>query len=380
MGTLRLLLAFLVVIAHTRPIYGFVGMGGSKAVIAFYVISGFYMHLVLSTKYAGDPIAFYGNRLLRLIPAYWAVVAVLFFVSATLGCTPVDGCVAWRATSQAIDGSVASWFALIPNLFIIGSDILRQFFFDTQIGKLFPWYLGVPETSQTRGAYNFLLVPQMWSVGNEMLFYLAAPWIARLRSLLFIGVVVLAGVLYTQSDGLGLQWEHLMPQRNLVFFVLGMAGYRGMWLIPKLPGSMILMLALVPFIYVFLFPPSGSLTTQNSILIWTLYALSIPVLFTLSGYWRVDRWLGELSYPIYVCHHLFTTVTNTQFGEASAIVAFVLSGALAVVILFCVERPVTKLRDLVKARARDRSKRVFECNRTSSSSAHLIGSSGRIRQ
>jgi peptidoglycan/LPS O-acetylase OafA/YrhL len=351
-GTLRLLLAFAVVIAHSRPLYGFGGIGGSGAVMAFYVISGFYMHLVLSTSYAGRPIAFYSNRLLRLIPAYWAVLALMFFVPAIFGHTGLFGYVAWSAMSQATDGSPASWFAAIPNLFIIGSDILRQFLFDTTTGELFPWHLGFVETNETRGAYNFLLVRQMWSVGNELLFYLAAPWIARLRNPIFIGVLAVAALMFFQAFGFNLAWTHLLPNYNFIFFVLGMAAYRGMGLITKLPGLMIWTLAIIPFAYFLFFPPLSTLTAQNLMLIWLPYSFTIPTLFTLSRDWRLDRWLGELSYPIYVCHHMFTTVTNAWFGESSAIVAFVLSAALAVVIVFFVERPVMNIRNLVKSRAR----------------------------
>ena len=52
MGLLRLWLAFSVVLMHSHSFYGFTGIGG-YAVPAFFVMSGFYMNLILTTKYRG---------------------------------------------------------------------------------------------------------------------------------------------------------------------------------------------------------------------------------------------------------------------------------------------------------------------------------------
>ena len=50
MGIIRFLLAISVVIAHTSSVYGFKLVGGQIAVQAFYMISGFYMTLILNEK------------------------------------------------------------------------------------------------------------------------------------------------------------------------------------------------------------------------------------------------------------------------------------------------------------------------------------------
>ena len=64
MGILRFILALAVVFVHTGHIYGsdFYGtrlMGGVVAVQAFYIISGFYMALILNTKYVGPELIEY---------------------------------------------------------------------------------------------------------------------------------------------------------------------------------------------------------------------------------------------------------------------------------------------------------------------------------
>ena len=70
MGVLRLWLAIAVVLEHTSPWKGILAqpLNGNLAVSAFYVISGFYIQLLISDKYAGQPNwirNFYASRALR---------------------------------------------------------------------------------------------------------------------------------------------------------------------------------------------------------------------------------------------------------------------------------------------------------------------------
>ena len=84
MGILRLLLAISVVLAHSSPLFGITSVGGALAVQAFYIISGFYMSLILNEKYTGGNNSYYlfiSNRLLRLYPIYWVVLVsqIIFY-------------------------------------------------------------------------------------------------------------------------------------------------------------------------------------------------------------------------------------------------------------------------------------------------------------
>jgi len=77
-GIIRLLLAAAVVFGHSSPIFGQTLGGGVFAVDCFFVISGFYMAMVLQKRYLRLPTrqwrTFMGARLLRLMPVYLAVV------------------------------------------------------------------------------------------------------------------------------------------------------------------------------------------------------------------------------------------------------------------------------------------------------------------
>src|SRR5262245_14387299 len=62
MGLVRVALAMAVLLGHL-PVASFKFMGGGLAVQSFFIVSGFYMALVLSGKYR-DVGLFYSNRLL----------------------------------------------------------------------------------------------------------------------------------------------------------------------------------------------------------------------------------------------------------------------------------------------------------------------------
>src|SRR5262245_48480055 len=74
MGMVRVALAMAVVLWHL-PLPSYKFLSGGLAVQAFFIISGFYMALVLNGKYK-DVGLFYSNRLLRLFPTYFVMVAL----------------------------------------------------------------------------------------------------------------------------------------------------------------------------------------------------------------------------------------------------------------------------------------------------------------
>jgi peptidoglycan/LPS O-acetylase OafA/YrhL len=85
MGLIRVLLALAVVDFHavrfaSSPHFlNLPWINGGVAVQSFFVISGFYMALILSGKYAGRGVfVFYRARFLRLYPAYWIVAIATY--------------------------------------------------------------------------------------------------------------------------------------------------------------------------------------------------------------------------------------------------------------------------------------------------------------
>jgi peptidoglycan/LPS O-acetylase OafA/YrhL len=127
MGMLRLLLAISVVIAHTDSLFGMKLIGGELAVKIFFIISGFYMSLVLDGKYSGrnNYWLFIKNRCLRLFPMYWFVLLLTFMLSIVSYYILGD----WGKLSQyAIYFEVMDFstvlFLMLSNILLLGQDVV----------------------------------------------------------------------------------------------------------------------------------------------------------------------------------------------------------------------------------------------------------------
>jgi peptidoglycan/LPS O-acetylase OafA/YrhL len=121
MGILRFLLALAVIASHANgigiplphekpyPSWAIFMVDGRQAVALFFIISGFYMAMVLNTKYQNSTLKFYGNRFLRLWPTY-----IIILVLACIF-TPVGGNIL-KATSEC--GFFVKSYVWLSNIFI----------------------------------------------------------------------------------------------------------------------------------------------------------------------------------------------------------------------------------------------------------------------
>lgn len=361
MGTFRLLLAFAVVISHTRPLFGFVGIGGN-AVPAFFIISGFYMDLVLSTTYrgGGGTRLFYGNRLLRIFPTYWAVL-LIFGIAALLpgfgiGFLQNIAFLAHNSVTAAIDGGAPAAWAAIPNLFAIGSDILRLFA-PTPHGLtvLSPEMYARGDVAMDR----YLILPPVWSLGVELICYAFSPIFARLRFrwllVLFIAFVVIQEWTSTLT---WILWRNLPFWYNVAYFLLGMLARRLMAVRVVLPRSVIYLAATLPFALWACYGEIVQALTNMTISVgwgayllgivllwamWAAYSLGIVTLFSLTSRSTLDRHLGNLSYPVYLVHWLFAWPA-VAFGSAQPVVAIVVSCTVAWCLTKVIDDPIEKIR------------------------------------
>jgi peptidoglycan/LPS O-acetylase OafA/YrhL len=116
MGLLRFILAIGVVFSHTGMAWGFTTLGGSIAVQAFYIISGFYIALILNEKYIDQNNSyklFITNRFLRIYPIYWLVLLLTVLSAFALA--------QWGKSQQIISYSM---FQKYSDNMSIGSSIL----------------------------------------------------------------------------------------------------------------------------------------------------------------------------------------------------------------------------------------------------------------
>lgn len=143
MGILRFLLAISVVIAHSSSIFGFDLVGGQIAVQAFFIISGFYMTLILNEKYIGANHSyrlFISNRTLRLYPVYWVVFLLTVFYSGYIYFSS-DGLKYGNFhpyVTYIKDLNITSiLFLILTNIFLFFQDIVMFLGVDLETGSLF---------------------------------------------------------------------------------------------------------------------------------------------------------------------------------------------------------------------------------------------------
>lgn len=311
MGILRFLLAITVVIGHTSPILGFTFVGAQLAVQTFYIISGFYMALILNEKYVGANGSyklFLTNRLLRLYPIYWTVLLCTIAYSLMLY-IHTDGRDYGRLNMYIRYchdiGPLSFLYLAFTNIFLFLQDTIMFLGLDTKSGHLF-------FTSNFRNSqpmlYQFMLIPQAWTIGVEIAFYLIAPFIARRKLSVIVPLILLSLLLrIALYFGAGLQhdpWTYRFFPTEMVFFFLGIAAYHLYKKIQTLEISAhylkLIWLGIVSFTVCYHLFSSAYLAYLYLI----VFFLSLPFVFMLTKKWKMDAFIGELSYPIYISHIL----------------------------------------------------------------------------
>lgn len=356
MGLVRFLLAVTVVINHTGPLYGLVFTDAYMAIKVFFIISGFYMALILSEKYTGPNRCrlFYTNRFLRLFPVYWVVLGVSLAVSLAfkfgLHTSLLLG--PWQTWLHHL--SPATVAALIgANLGILGQDVLFFTHLDPATGTL---SLAWDALYRATPGWFFLLIPQAWTISLELVFYMLAPWLVR-RSNAFL-VTVIAGSLALRSfvyleDFPFDPWKQRFFPVECGFFLCGILSYRlyarlKTVAIPRRVHLTVAGLYLASILgYQFLPGAKG-----KEFYLYAATMASIPFLFLLTKKIRFDRAIGELSYPIYISHWTVIMVAEYFLGKKHLPVV-----ALAATILFClalnrlVADPIERFRQVRVRRA-----------------------------
>lgn len=309
MGLLRFLLACAVVLGHA-PGWGMPPDTISKgfilpyyAVQAFFVISGFYMALI-HEKYSGHKMVFYVNRYSRLIVSYWIVATITF------------------AASNYIDfpqyrGGGAPIIPLVANLTLFGADSVQ---FLNQVG--------------------WILVPQGWSLGTEIWFYLLVPFIAPRKRviLILLAASLLTRMLIVNSELPFFPWQQRFFPAELMFFLVGMLSFRfknylGRW-------------AVIAAIFLTTFGGHwvSSYGVWISLTLAAVLFVLLPSVFAATKDSKADRLIGEFCYPIYLWHiFLGTFLTSAQISSNAWYLLF-LTILFSIPLVFLVEKPMESWR------------------------------------
>jgi peptidoglycan/LPS O-acetylase OafA/YrhL len=360
MGVLRFLLATCVIAAHARStILGLPLMASGLAVRTFFMISGFYMTLILSSKYRADRKGgkwlFISNRFLRIYPSYLVVlgVSVLFLVAGSLRLhAPVDRvrywADAWHGQHYGAMGLI-----LLSQVSIFGLDVIPMFDFSAAHG--YGWAGAWGGTGET--AWRFTILPPAWSISVELMFYLLAPLICFARRWMQMALVAasMLGALAVwkwMPGTLADMLTYYFFPFQLGYLVLGVLSFH--LLHPLFEAKRIhvgwSLAVLPPFAATILF--SGWLPS------WLVEGLSlglgffaVPLLFNLTRRIKVDRFIGDLSYPMYLSHIPCKWILLAGLGVTRREAAIVpcwelllLTTMAGVMLLWLVDYPVDRWR------------------------------------
>ncbi|WP_345985250.1 acyltransferase [Sulfurimonas sp. HSL-1656] len=354
-GFLRLFLAISVVVAHAGPLMGYTFIGGVASVQIFFIISGFYMTLVLNKKYVGvrSNYLFFSNRFLRLFPIY-IIVLLLSLLASLLSGTLFGKWVFLKAYVNYFDviNGYTFLYLIATNILIFGQDVVMFMGFDPLTGAMFfteNFKNSIPQM------HSFLIIPQAWSIGVELLFYLVAPFLLRkkLRYILIflIASLFLRGVIYYCLDWMNDPWLYRFFPTELALFLLGSISFHFYEYLTNNQKWIGLQNYFI-FSYLLLILSYPLISTETIDLIqiknWTLYICTvvvIPYLFTATKSSKIDNFIGELSYPVYLIHVLMIFMLRALKLEASLVpFAVVLSVIGGIVLVKYIDMPIEKYR------------------------------------
>lgn len=362
MGTVRFVLAMLVVYFHVQGAryFGVPLPDGRIAVQMFYVISGFYMALILNEKYrtADTNLVFYTNRFLRLWPPIFIVSililtkfvlldqVLLFGVQQDLG--------EFMAYLRSLDPLTLAYLAF-TNLFVFGQDLLWFVRIEPGNGLSYaPFVL-----SEAHNGSSFSLNHVLFTVAIEASFYLVSPFIVRRSVLLAFALFVLGGIYHVLAWVGGLDrtiWSYHFFLSAAYFYFLGVCAYHlyvfvrdrdltpaRLRHVPMLePGLYVAVLGVALLVWAYLPRPSMTMAL--------LLAALIPLLFLRTRRSVVDRFVGELSFGIYLTHYPLYLLLGQYFGPRQTAVLTAMGAIGGAMLLYVlVERPLDRWR---QARAR----------------------------
>lgn len=358
MGILRFLLAISVVIAHSTAIFGVQLVGGEVAVQTFYIISGFYMGLILTEKYVGKNSSytlFITNRLLRLYPIYWTVflLSVLLSLVAYVKGGPEGSGKITAFANLLHDGGVKGIFIFLwagfSNIFLFFQDWFVFLGLDTAHNIYFVkdfHHAPLP-------LFSFVFLPQAWTVGVEITFYLIAPFLAKRNTrslfiLLACSIFIRVGLYFTgcYKD----PWSYRFFPSECAFFIIGILAYRFFkW--QKANAELRFGFVRKYALYIMLIATVSyqwlSVFAITRFLYPLLIAVLIPFLFEKFSRSKWDNWIGDLSYPIYISHITLYIILQKGLKTHSiynGILLVIISVVAAILLNRFVSKPIEKYR------------------------------------
>jgi peptidoglycan/LPS O-acetylase OafA/YrhL len=352
-GLLRTLLALSVVFDHAAPAEGML-VGGQIAVQCFYIMSGFLISYILVERRSYASIgAFYVNRYLRLYPIYF-VVAILSLVAILA--THSTGFVG------IYEAAPPSAIALLvfANAFLFGMDWVM---FCGVMNQKLVFVTNFSESDVP--LYQGQIIHPAWTLGVELTFYLVAPFILPRRRLIWLLLFLSVALrIYFLHLGFGSRdpWTYRFFPTELALFLIGALAHqvllptyrkfssRGQTLAANWATVFLIGLCvgywLIPLDAIY-----------KRLFLYLVFGCLVPLTFIFQQRHRFDGWIGDLSYPIYICHTLVLWFCNFVFRHVRiqdermlGVACAVLSVAFATCLNWGVAHPFERIRSKLRAR------------------------------
>ena len=352
MGIIRFLLALSVLLSHLEIPGDFSILdNGSDAVQLFFIISGFYMFLTYEIKYKtlsrNTTFYFYTNRLLRIYPIYFIILAasIIYALYSSKFSPHLPN---QYAVYIAFKGQLNNFWLYglgMNNFSLLGMETLA-FFKICDTSLVFRWH---PDTDLSRDVLSqFQFVPQAWSLGMEFWFYMLCPFLAKLKTnkilLLFTGLLMIKifFLYYVSND---YQWQYRFLPFELILFLLGAYVYRlYSQRTISIRKNRKLIFVLILFAILFLNTFSNYLLPKW--LFYLAFAFCIPMTFELFKNNKIDKFLGDLSFPFFISHVLVILISREfVFQHEWMRIFFILTMVLLIsIILVVITRPIERYR------------------------------------
>jgi peptidoglycan/LPS O-acetylase OafA/YrhL len=338
LGAIRFLLAFAVVGAHVGRLPYHVGLGSLLAVQAFYIISGFLIALVWDGKYRNRPnglFLFYTNRAARIYFIYWFVLAISVATAIVAKLLTRD----WPSYFTVPPRGL-TLYEIFTNLFIFGSAQAYWLGFD---GTL---HYTMDYTASPYPVWRTMTLGPAWTLELELTFYLLAPFLVNLRLRTIFAIIAVSFVARFSWYALGHNvdpWTYRFFPFEIGLFVLGMAAYRVSKMVAWRPSRQLLYFLFALTVASILgFDLLGF--SHASFVYLFVFAALVPYVFALSRSWKVDRFLADMSFPLYLAHWpvmlFIRDYLPVPWPQFPGILPAIASVAAAAGLVIFVERPI----------------------------------------
>jgi peptidoglycan/LPS O-acetylase OafA/YrhL len=378
MGFLRIYLALSVIAGHTNTfILPWPMHSGAQAVQIFYLVSGFYMALV-SSKY-NTAAEFYTSRFMRIFIPYWTILAGVLVISSLSGLLTGQWLAleAYTTLSPEKNGALGIILVIVANVTLFFQDWIL--FLKHDAGQALSFTTNWRNSASP--LWKYLVIPQAWSVGVELAFYLLVPWLNKQKTKVLGGIVLFSLLLrilaYETAHLTNDPWTYRFFPFELATFLLGMLSFRAYAhfktrlakALPVIRNNKQYLLGAVGLLGTF-FVAKGS-TYVLSTLIGDNYAeviasfgwaILLPVIYHIFGNWKPDRVIGELSYPVYLLHIFVIELVSLGMielgiqGKFLGIIGAIATLAVALVLFKTLFQPIENRRQEYVKRLVDKAR------------------------